>query len=169
MPTDIRYKFTKNTTGAAIETATAFVAENTSSDGDGKQRKVVRRILTAADIGTDEGQVGHANGLIVDVIPKTYNILFVQLLVWRKSSSDVGTTGMYTYDLVQNQMFHSGGAVTGETLVVHGVMPSDNSIRVIDKDPNSAVVGVKLEEGDVIIADIFLGQAEDPLDLINYP
>jgi hypothetical protein len=167
MPTDIRYKFNKNTTGAALATTAAFFAENLSNDGDGKQLKIVKRQLRTGDIGVNPGQIGHANGLILDVIPKTYNILFVMAFVFRKSSNDVGSTGMYPYDFQQGQIVHNEGAVTGQSNMISGVMPSDNSIRVIDKGVAGAPPA-PLDVGDTICALVILGQAEDPLDLMNY-
>ena len=58
MTSSVRYKYIKNTTATPL-TVDNFVSNCLiNSDGDDKQCKFVKRIITAADIGTNPGQIG---------------------------------------------------------------------------------------------------------------
>ena len=96
MTSSVRYKYIKNTTATPL-TVDNFVSNCLiNSDGDDKQCKFVKRIITAADIGTNPDQIGHSYGAILDLIPMTSNVLWVEASVFRAGT--VTQQGMTLYN-----------------------------------------------------------------------
>lgn len=158
MTDSVRYKFIKNTTGAAITTATAFPYLN---DGDDKTRRVIKRLLTADDIGTGAGQTQHADGVIVDVVPTGYNVLLATVMPLHTAYNAPRTE----YDNLTNQLLSiNGGASTFITFDIVWWIHSDNTLRVHDKGG----AGAKLAANDLLVCELVIGPKENPVDLINF-
>jgi hypothetical protein len=154
VPSSIRYKFVNNVTGLP------FTIENFPSIGDGDDRlqRVVRRTLDVGDIGTDPGQTGHELGCIVDIIPKSYNVLSIQGVTLRELES---VELMSPYYAIDGKILH----VDGENIcnVAYGV-DKNNAIRVID-------IGYagdsKLAADDSVIVTVTIGNRLNSLDVLN--
>ena len=83
MTTSVRYQNVQNTLGIALTSANFPYL----GDGDDKQFKVIKRQLSAADIGIGAGQIGNASGAIIGVAPSTANVLWIEALIYRPASS----------------------------------------------------------------------------------
>lgn len=149
MASSLRYKFVKNTTGVVITDPTVF----SSSDGDNKQEKLIRHVLATGDIGSAAGQVGEAAGLIVDTLPKGYNVLWIQGLCYRPAAS--------AYTLLDN---FTG---TGPLLVTlaYKINTTDNTIRVINTSWGLGA-GARLVAGDVVTIRLAMGKQENSADVL---
>lgn len=150
MTSSVRYKYIKNTTATPL-TVDNFVSSCLmNGDGDDKQRKIVKRIITAADIGTNPDQIGHSYGAILDLVPITSNVLWVHGNVFRPGT--VPQEGTTFYD-----------NIVSETMLNFGV-GLDNSIRMHDKEEGTAFA---VAAGDIVVATIILGTTQFPSDVMN--
>lgn len=159
-----RYKYVQNSTDAGLTIANFPV----TNDGDNKQPKTIRRILTEEDIGTDPGQIGHTSGLILDVIPVNYNVLWFDVRTYKPVLVGVNPNEIYTYNLLDNQVV----AVTFddpdyeiESYEITFWLAKDNTLRVFDKGHLNPVAA--LVEGDHIVGNIIIGQPQDTRDKMN--
>jgi hypothetical protein len=160
MASSYRYKYVKNSSGAAL-TAANFPVTN---DGDDKQNKIVRHVLVAADIGTGAGQVGNAGGLILDVVPSNYNVLWFEVNIFRPTLSG----GLNKYNSIDNAVVDitlDEGAYTIEAYDIAFWLGTDNTLRVYDK--GNAQANAHLVAGDVLIGRVTLGQPQDTSDKMN--
>ena len=152
----IRYKFVKNKTGLPL-TVENFKDIN---DGNDKQFKIVNRLIGAGDIGVDPGQTGHPDGAILDFIPSG-NVLFAEVSVFRPLLKTPG--GMTPYNNMDNQVYDEldldNKILSFE--IQFGLMPSDNTIRIIDKKYGTFF---ELNEDDTVFSKIYFGESEDQLD-----
>lgn len=151
MTTSTRYKFVKNALGVPLTIANFPV----TNDGDDRQTKTVKRVLSAADIGTAAGQIGNASGCIVDVIPSGYNVLWVEGLTWRPLTA-VG--GAKPYMLMDNNV------IAATIVEIEYMLGLDNTIRAIDVGQGG---GSALAIGDIITVKLTIGAAQDTLDSMN--
>lgn len=151
----IRYKDVRNTTGAV------FTASNfpNFTDGDDKQKKEVKRTLSAIDVGTAPGQTQSTIGVILDVIPSSYDVLSVVINVSRPIAK-VGNSTPYRN---LNAMALPIPDPLGQVNILWYV-DSDNCLRLLD---DSETAATQLDEDDVIIAFITMGQRDSALDVIN--
>jgi hypothetical protein len=154
MPTTIRYKDVRNTSGAVF-TATNYPY---NTDGDDKKQMLVKRTLAAIDIGTGAGQTQHASGLIVDSIPATSNILSVQLYITR-AVAVIGTQTPY-YNI---QGEGNAYPITSQ-FYIKWYIDTDNCLRIVD---GGAAAEVRLIESDIIQALIIIGNSESTADTLN--
>lgn len=165
MTSSVRYKYIKNTTATPL-TVDNFVSSCLiNSDGDDKQRKFVKRIITDADIGTNPDQIGHSYGAILDLIPMTSNVLWVEASVFR--AGDVIQQGMTLYNNIVSDINPLTIAATPtnitQTTLNFGV-GLDNSIRMHDKTQGTASA---IASGDIVTATIILGTTQFPSDVMN--
>lgn len=152
-----RYKFVKNATAGALTVANFPV----TNDGDDKQEKFVKHVLTANDIGTAAGQIGNTSGLILDVIPVSYNVLWFEIGVYRPTN--VG--GINQYNDLQNQIGTIDVDLTFTSFEVLFWLATDNTLRVFDK--SHASLDTPLVAGDIITARVFIGPPQDSRDYMN--
>lgn len=151
MTSSVRYKFIKNSTVAPLTFANFPVL----NDGDDKQIKIVKHVLTANDIGTAAGQVGHSEGLILDIIPLNFNVLWIQGISYRQGATTAG--GTHRRFLMDNATI--GGDVAD---IQYGQNP-DGSIRVIDIGQATAA---NLQQDDIVTAMVIIGIKVDERDSI---
>ncbi len=151
MTTSVRYKFVNNTSGAVLST-TNFPVNN---DGDDRQVKFVKRVLSAIDIGTGAGKVGNAGGAIVDIISNNYNVLWVEGLTYRPIAA---VSGAKPYVLIDNDFIVDEYAKISYTLGIN------NTIIVTDlaQGTNAA-----LAIGDIVTLKVTLGSVSDKNDSMN--
>lgn len=151
MTTSVRYKFVNNSSGAVLS-STNFPVSN---DGDDRQVKFVKRVLTAIDIGTGAGKVGNAGGAIVDIIPNTYNVLWVEGHTYRPIAA---VSGAKPHVLIDNDFIVDAYAKISYTL------GTDNTIIVTDlaQGTNAA-----LAIGDIVTVKVIIGSVSDALDSMN--
>jgi len=149
MSSSLRYKFVKNTTGAVITDPTVF----SGPDGDNKQEKLIRRVLVTGDIGNAAGQVGEAAGLIVDTLPKGYNVLWIQGLCYRPNAS--------AYTLLDN--FTGAGPLL--VTLAYKINTTDNTVRVINTS-YAAGAGARLAVDDVVTIRLVMGKQENSADVL---
>jgi len=155
MTTAVRYKNVQNALGAAF-TLTNFPYTN---DGDDRQLKFVKRTIVAADIGTAEGQIGHASGAIVDVIPPTTNVLWAELTAFRPLAA---VSGSIPY---KNLTWVTVPVVTPLTqFQVQCLLGTDNTIRAVDASQGGTAA---IAAGDVITGFVIIGQKSDSTDSMN--
>lgn len=157
MSSTIRYQFVENTLGVA------FTLDNFpyTSDGDDRQIKQVKRVVSAADVGTGAGQLGHAAGAILAVVPATSNVLWASATVYRPVTpvANVGTP-------YQDMTGVTVPVVTPLTqMQLKVVLGADNTIRGIDGNASAGTSAVVA--GDVIIVDMTLGAIQDSSDSMN--
>jgi len=158
MTTSVRYKFVQNATGAAL-TAATFPNQ---TDGDDKQSKMIRHPLVAADFGGGAGQIDNTGGLILDVMPINYNILWFDLDVFRPTN--VG--GINQYNSISNQLVSIDGvANTFEASEFVFWVAADNTLRIYDKS-NALTAPAPLQIGDVIVAHVVMGTRQNSLDFL---
>lgn len=151
MVTSVRYKFIQNSTNAALTFANFPVL----TDGDDKQIKIVKHVLTDSDIGTGAGQTGHDEGLILDIIPLNLNVLWIQGLSYRISGTTAGGT---------HRRFLMDNATVGANIAdIEYGRNSDGSIRVIDI---GHATDANLQSGDIVTAMIITGPKVDERDSI---
>lgn len=160
MTSTVRYKYVKNQTNQIL-TADNFVSScMISNDGDDRQFKIVKRMVTAADIGTAVGQIGNYNGAILDVIQSGQNVLWVQCTICRGTM-----TNPNGYDSIDNQVYPIP-TPTIQTQLQFALYP-ENIIRVIDISEGTAAA---IRDGDIITAFIVTGYPQLPSDVMNpYP
>lgn len=153
MSSSFRYQYVQNATGAAITDPNAFPV---LTDGDDKQTKFIKHVLSAADIGNGVGQTGHAAGLILAVLPKNYDVRWIQGLSYRPTL----TGGINQYQLIDN------ATVAGPSNIkpVYELY-SDGTIRVVDS--NYATAAARLAAGDVITAMVVIGTKQDIRDVMQ--
>lgn len=151
MTATVRYKFIKNTTGQPLTVANFPY----KTDGDDKQYRFIRHILTAADIGTNPGQVGHLEGLILDLIPLNYNVIWFQVDIYRVDSVTT-PEGTYIYDNVNNNVV----SAPDELNMVFG-LAKNNCLIVYDKDHTGTS---PIRAGDTLTALVILGTRVSPFD-----
>jgi len=150
MTSSIRYKFIKNDTVAPF-TLSTFPG---LSDGDDKQVKFVRHVLTATDIGNAPGQTGHANGLILDFVNLNYNILWVNGATFRPTNK---------IDGIQFMLLVDNGAFNGDEANIQYGVGADGSIRVEDVGYGT---GAALLADDVVTAIVIIGPKVDQRDSV---
>jgi hypothetical protein len=155
MTTSVRYKFTKNVTGAPL-TIDNFPNQ---TDGDDKPKKFLRRSLTADDIGTNPGQIGHVDGLILEVLPPSYNVLWFEVNPFRPAN--VG--GINQYNNIQNQVVTVNINLSTDSVELVFWVASDNTLRVFDK---SHLNTAALLSGDVLTATVISGTRQNSLDFL---
>ncbi len=160
MTSTVRYKFVKNPSDTSAMLAPDFL---NGTDGDDKPEKVVKHVLSDGDIGTATGQIGHVSGLILDVIPFNYNILWFEIGVYRPAL--VGGS-INQYNDIQNQVGTINVNLTFTSTEVEFWVATDNTIRVYDKSHGN-VDGTEIASGDVIIAKIYIGTKQSILDVMN--
>jgi len=165
MTSSVRYKYIKNTTATPL-TVDNFVSNCLiNSDGDDKQCKFVKRIITAADIGTNPGQIGESYGAILDLIPITSNVLWFEANVFR--AGNVIQQGMTLYNNIVSDIdplaIPATPANITQTTLNFGV-GLDNSIRIHDKAQGTASA---IASGDIVTAMIILGTTQFPSDVMN--
>jgi hypothetical protein len=151
MTTSTRYKFVKNALGVPF-TVSNFPVSN---DGDDRQVKQVKRVLSAIDIGVSTGKVGHPAGAIVDVIPNSSNVLFVKGLTYRPGAA---VDGFIPLILMDNNTI---GAAIAE---INYALGTDNTIRVLDYGQGGDAA---LAIGDIVFVEVTLGATIDSLDSMN--
>ncbi len=156
MTTTARYKFVENTLGAAFTLANFPY----SNDGDDKPFKVIKRAVVAADVGTGAGQLGHASGAIIDVIPATTNVLWALGFVSRPLAA-VG--GMTPYKNMQGVTVPVVTPLTQMQLQIG--LGTDNTIRGIDGNASAGTSAIAT--GDIITILLFTGSPIDPSDAMN--
>lgn len=151
MTTTVRYKFVENTTGNAF-TKESFLD---LTDGEDRQLRIIKRVLSADDIGEQPGETGHDYGAIVDVIPSNYNVLWFQGTIYRKNGAIQGST---LYNPVDNQ-YNSDDVSSFEAEYFLG---TDNTLRVrsVDDDLPCFI-------GDVVTFFVILGPRTNPNDKVN--
>ncbi len=161
----VRYKFIKN------QTTTPLTIDNFASncmlknDGDDRQEKFVKRVITIADIGGDPGELGDPYGAILDIIPPGYNVLWFQADVYRPG--DVKQQGSTYYnnivsDITPLSLPAVPATITQTTL--NFLLGQDNSLRINDKGWQTAS---SIQEGDIITAKIIIGYSQFPTDVMN--
>ncbi|HQZ50069.1 MAG TPA: hypothetical protein PLF17_06080 [Chitinophagaceae bacterium] len=165
MTSSVRYKYVKNTTATPL-TVDNFVSSCLiNSDGDDKQCKFVKRIITAADIGTNPGQIGEAYGAILDLIPITSNVLWFEANVFRAGT--VIQQGMTLYNNIVSDIdplaIPATPANITQTTLNFGV-GIDNSLRMHDKSQGTASA---IAAGDIVTAIIILGTTQFSSDVMN--
>lgn len=151
MTTSARYKFVKNTLGVPF-TTNNFPSNN---DGDDKKVRLVKRILTASDIGTAAGQVGHAQGAILDVVPSGSNVLMIEGSTYRRLDA---VAGFIPISLLDNGEVGNGRADIAYAL------GTDNTIRLIDY---AYVSDAAVAAGDIVMVRITIGSVTDSSDSMN--
>lgn len=165
MTSSVRYKYIKNTTATPL-TVDNFVSSCLiNSDGDDKQCKFVKRIITAADIGTNPGQIGEAYGAILDVIPITSNVLWFEANVFRPGT--VIQQGMTLYNNIVSDITPLTIAATPTTITqttLNFGIGLDNTLRIFDKGHDTASA---IAIGDIVTAKIILGTTQFPSDVMN--
>lgn len=161
MTTTVRYQFIN---GQAVPTVVANFPSN--NDGDDKQEKIIRRVITAGDIGTTIGLIGYVGsgttnpGALVGIIPQGQIVLSLEWHLQRPSS--VAINGMTEYTNIE--AIRPNMAEPDFVNIRVGVA-TDNTIRVRDTVPNAdgAVIA-----GDILIVRVILGQRENALDVLNF-
>jgi len=154
----IRYKNVRNTTGAV------FTASNFSdfTDGEDRQIKHVRRVLSEIDIGEDDGKTQSENGVILTVFIPNHNILWVDITVTRPVQGEK-VLGGQVYSVISNgiafpipnpQNFFN----------ISWCVDSNNCLRLFDQ---GIAEEVQLKENDVINCIITLGEPSNSFDRIN--
>lgn len=158
MTSSVRYKYVKNQTTEPL-TADNFVSNCfVSNDGDDKQYKFVKRIVTAADIGTDPGQIGNVYGAILDMIPITSDVLWFEANVYRAVNI---VNSMTPYQNLDGDIPEYPAATQSQLLFGLGL---DGSIRAIDKVQGTAAA---IAIGDIITAKIIIGTRQFTSDVMN--
>lgn len=160
MASSFRYKYVQNSTAAALTLANFPV----TNDGDDKQEKFIRHVLTADDIGVDPGEIGNAGGLILDVIPVNYNVLWFDVTTFRPTAGG----GINRYNCLDNQVV--GVTFDDPDYVVESYetafwVAADNTLRVQDR--GIANPTAFLAAGDVLIGRLVIGSAQDTRDHMN--
>jgi len=160
MASSFRYKYVQNSTAGALTIANFPV----TNDGDDKQEKFIRHVLSANDIGTGAGQVGHIDGLILDVIPVNYNVLWFDVATFRPTTAN----GISRYNPLDNQV----EAVTYvdpdyevEAFESAFWLAADNTLRFYDKGHANA--NAHLIADDVLIVRLTIGSRQDTRDHMN--
>jgi hypothetical protein len=153
MTTSVRYKFVKNVSGAAFIDINVFPVLN---DGDDKKFIFLKRILTAADIGTAAGQSRHALGIMLDVMSLTTNVLWVRGDSFRPLAA---VSGVIPYLRLDDRWPDGVNDVR-----LRYALGLDNTIRVIDA---GAVASTYLAAGDIVTAQILIGSQQDSADSMN--
>lgn len=160
MTSTVRYKFVKNKTTQPLTVDNFSSNCMLTNDGDDRQMKFVKRIITVADIGTDPGEIGHYQGAILDVIPPGCNVLWVQGSIFRGTESNPSG-----YNMIDNQV-NPIPDPTGETDVQFALL-ADNSVHVIDISQGTPSA---IRVNDTITAFIFIGYPQFSDDVMNiYP
>lgn len=158
MTSSVRYKHVENTLGAVLTTSNFPY----TTDGDDKQFKVVKRIVKEADVGTAAGQLGHALGAILEVVPSTMNVLWILGFVHRPVTPVSGVT---PYENITGKIFPVGNPVTAITQVnVRTALGLDNTIRAIDVSQGTTAA---IAAGDIITAVLMIGPKADFDDTMN--
>lgn len=160
MTTSVRYQNVQNTLGIALTSANFPYL----GDGDDKQFKVIKRQLSAADIGIGAGQIGNASGAIIGVAPSTANVLWIEALIYRPATA-LGN-GSTPYDNITGRIFPVGATPvnTITQVKVQVYLGLDNTINAIDISQGTTAA---LAIGDYIIAKLFVGAPVDPSDRMN--
>lgn len=161
MASSFRYKYVQNSTAGALTRANFPVV----NDGDDKQEKFIRHVLSRNDIGVGAGQIGNAGGLILDVIPANYNVLWFDVTTFRPTAGG----GINRYNCLDNQVvsvtFDDPDYVV-ESYEVAFWVAADNTLRVQDRGiANPTAI---LQFGDVLIGRLVIGSAQDSRDYMNY-
>lgn len=153
MSSSVRYKYVKNFNAGPL-----LASDLIGNDGDDKKERKIKRVVSAGDIGTAAGQLGHNYGALADILPMTETVLMVEGLVYRPG---VAQQGMTPYNLVDNQIDAIPPTTSAE--ISYGV-GLDNSIRVIDKGHAGPAA---LDVGDVIMIRITIGTRQSSSDVMN--
>lgn len=165
MSSSIRYKFVENKTEVPL---TVFnFSENTlnSTDGDDKQQRLIKRVITTADIGTAANQLGDPYGAILDVVPNTSTVLWFQIDVYRPES--VAQQGTIFYNNVNSDV--TPLTLTGDAQILTQStlgfgLGLDNTLRIADKAEGTASA---IAIGDVVIARVIIGTQTSTFDVMN--
>ncbi len=165
MTSSVRYKYIENQTTAPL-TINNFVSNCLiNNDGDDKQVKVIKRIITVADIGGDPGELGDNYGAILDVIPITSTVLWFSAEVYRPQAGKI--QGMTLYNNVNSDIQPLTLPAVPMTLTqttLNFGLGLDNTLRISDKGWETAAA---LVVGDVVIAHVILGTKTSALDVMS--
>ena len=165
MTSSVRYKFIENNTVTPL-TVDNFVSNCLiNNDGDDKQVKFLKRIITDADIGNGAGQIGEPYGAILDVIPSTSTVLWFEINVYRPQT--ILQQGMTLYNNIDSDVtpLNLLDVPSNISQVSFNFgLGLDNTLRIADKGyaTPSAIVA-----GDVVTATIILGTKTSAFDKMN--
>ncbi len=165
MTSTVRYKFVKNQTTTPL-TISNFVSNCLiNNDGDDRQERVIDRIITIADIGTNPGQLGDPFGAILDVIPITSTVLWFQVDVYRpEETTQQGMTIYNNYNSDVTPLSLSGAPeILTQSSLGFG-LALDNTLRIADKAHNTdSAIAV----GDRVIGKVYIGAKPPIYDVMS--
>lgn len=165
MSSSVRYKFVENQTGVPLTVSNFAINTLTNTDGDDKQEKLIKRVITGADIGTAENQLGDPYGAILDIVPSTSTVLWFQVDVYRPESVvQQGTTFYNNINSDVTPLTIPAVPITLFQTTLGFGLGLDNTLRIADKAHDTASA---ITVGDIVIAKLITGTKTSTFDVMN--